>query len=111
MTESGGTPPPGEGRRSWTEQFEVMADQLSNRVQELVAEGNVRRLIIRHEGRTLIDIPLTAAVVGGAAGVFLAPLLTALVAIVGLVSRVQVVVEREGEPPAQPPAQGPGAGI
>jgi hypothetical protein len=88
------SPPPGEGRRRWSEQIEVAADQLVARVQELVAEGNVR--------------PLTYAAVGGAAGVFLAPLLTALVAIAGVVARVQIIIEREGEPPA---VGGPGQGI
>jgi len=103
------TPPPsGEGRKSWSEQIEVAADQLVSRVQDLVAEGNVRRLIIKQEGRTILDIPLTVGVVGGVAGLFLAPMLATLVAIAGLVARVQLVVEREGEPPA---TKGPGAGI
>lgn len=111
MSETQGTPPGGGGRRSWTEQIEVSVDQLASRVQELVAEGNVRRLIIRQDGRTILDIPLTAAVVGGAAGIVLAPLLTAIVALAGLVARVQVIVEREGEPPTPPATKGPGEGI
>lgn len=98
--EGAGTPPPGGEGRRWTEQIEVAADQLVARVQDLVAAGNVRRLIIRHEGRTVLDIPLTGAVVGGVVGIWLAPFLSALVLIGGLVARVQVIIEREGESPS-----------
>ena len=101
MSDNMNTPGSGpQGRRSWTENFEVAADQLTSRVQELVGQGNVRRLIIKQEGRTLLDIPLTVGVVGGLAGVFIAPMLAALVAIAGIVARVELVVEREGEPPS-----------
>lgn len=107
--ENPSTPPHGgEGRKRWTEQIEVAADQLVSRVQDVVAEGNVRRLIIKQEGRTILDIPLTVGVVGGVAGLVLAPFLATLVALAGLVARVQVVIEREGEPPA---TKGPGSGI
>ncbi|MHB1415052.1 MAG: DUF4342 domain-containing protein [Chloroflexota bacterium] len=109
MSESG-TPPPGEGRKRWTEQVEVAADQVSERVQELIKEGNVRRVIVRHEGRNIVDIPLTVATVGGLAGLYLAPWLAALAAIAGVAARVHVIVEREGEPPQPPAQQGPGQG-
>lgn len=33
--------------RTWTEEIEVAANELVDRVKELVQEGNVRRLIIR----------------------------------------------------------------
>lgn len=98
--EGAGTPPPGGEGRRWTEQIEVAADQLVARVQDLVSAGNVRRLIVRHEGRTMLDVPLTGAVVGGVVGVWLAPLLSALVVIGGLVARIQVIIEGEGEPPS-----------
>jgi hypothetical protein len=112
------TPPSGEGRQgqSWTERIDVTVDQLAARIQEMVSQGNVRSLKIRHEGRTILDIPLTAAVVGGAAGIMLAPFLTAVVAIAGIVARVELIVEREGEPPSLPPdrmdtPKTPGEGI
>ncbi|MHB1132012.1 MAG: DUF4342 domain-containing protein [Chloroflexota bacterium] len=116
MSDNMNTPGSGpEGRRRWTENFEVAADQLTSRVQELVSQGNVRRLIIKQEGRALLDIPLTVGVVGGVAGVFLAPMLAALVAIAGIVARVELVVEREGEPPSTNlgggMGSGPGTGI
>ena len=109
MSDNMNTPPPGgEGKRRWTENIEVAADQLVGRVQEMVGQGNVRRLVIKQEGRALLDIPLTAGVLGGVITLWLAPMLAALVAIAGLVARVEVVIEREGEPPA---SKGPGEGI
>ena len=77
----------------------------------------MRSLKIRHEGRTIVDIPLTAAVLGGVAGLMFAPYLAVLAAIAGAAARVELIVEHEGEPPAghtparpEPPV-GPGEGI
>jgi hypothetical protein len=74
-----------------TEEFRVSGDALLAQVKELVREGNIRRIVIKNEdGRTLIDIPLTAGVVG----VLVAPQLAALGAIAALVSRGTIVVEK-----------------
>lgn len=85
--------------RSWTEEIEVAANQVVEQVQNLVREGNVRRLIIKHEGNTVLEVPVTIAAIAGVAALYMAPLLAALGALAGLVARVQVVVEREGERP------------
>lgn len=74
-----------------TEEFQVDGDALIAKIKELMREGNVRRFIIRNEeGRTLIDIPLTA----GVFGVLVAPQLAALGAIAALLSHGTIVVER-----------------
>ncbi|MBV9790010.1 MAG: DUF4342 domain-containing protein [Chloroflexi bacterium] len=85
--------------RSWTEEIEVAANQVVEQVQNLVREGNVRRLIIKHEGNTVLEVPVTIAAIAGVAALYMAPLLAALGALAGLVARVQVVVEREGDKP------------
>lgn len=95
MTEH--NPEPGQSTRAWTEEIEVAANQVIDRVQSLVREGNVRRLIIKHEGNTILEVPVTIAAIAGVATLYMAPLLAALGALAGLVARVQVVVEREGE--------------
>jgi Domain of unknown function (DUF4342) len=88
------------------EQFKVHANELGDKVRELIKEGNVRRIIIKDEqGHTFMEIPLTVATVG----VVLAPILAAVGAVATLVARFHVVVERTG-PPASPPASGPAAG-
>lgn len=88
--------------RAWTEEIEVAANQVIAQVQLLVREGNVRRLIIKHEGNTVLEVPVTIAAVAGLATLYMAPLLAALGALAGLVARVQVVIEREGAKPPEP---------
>jgi hypothetical protein len=106
-------PTPGTG--SWIEEIEVTANQVIEQVQSLIREGNVRRLIIKHEGTTVLEVPVTLAAIAGVATLYLAPLLAALGALAGLVARVQVVVEREGARPAEPydvtPAATPALGL
>src|SRR5690348_6431112 len=83
------------------EQFKVHANELRDKVRELVHEGNVRRIIIKDEqGHTFMEIPLTVATVG----VILAPLLAAVGAIATLVARFHVVVERTAPPEPAPSA-------
>lgn len=89
-------------QRPWSEEIEVAANQVIERVQSLVREGNVRRLIIKHEGNTVLEVPVTIAAIAGVATLYMAPLLAALGALAGLVARVQVVVEREGAGPPEP---------
>ncbi len=73
------------------EQVKVHATDLTDKVKELVHEGNVRRIIIKDErGHTFMEIPLSVATVG----VVLAPVLAAVGAIAALVSHFEVVVER-----------------
>jgi len=84
------------------EQFRVHANDLADKIADLIHEGNVRRIIIKDtSGHTFMEIPLTVATVG----VVLAPLLAAVGAIAALVSHFEVVVERTG-----PPSSGPSAG-
>src|SRR5689334_297647 len=88
------------------EQFKVHANELGDKVRELVKEGNVRRIIIKDEqGHTFMEIPLTVATVG----VVLAPILAAVGAIATLVAHFHIVVERTRPAGDQPPAPGPGA--
>lgn len=82
---------------TWVEEIEMAGDQLVSRVKELIAEGNVRRLIIRNpENQVLIQIPLTAGVVVGGVFTLFAPVLAAVGALAALVARVKVEVVREG---------------
>ena len=78
------------------EEFRVNGEELLAKVKQLIAEGNVRRIIIKNkEGKTLIELPLTIGVVGVTAAALLAPVLAAVGAIAALVTECSVVVERE----------------
>lgn len=74
------------------EEFRVSGSELIQKVKELIKEGNIRRIIIKgDEDKTLIEIPLTVAVVGA---MFL-PVLAAVGAIAALVTDCTIVVERK----------------
>ncbi len=60
--------------RTYTESFKVAANELVDAVKQLVREGNVRRVIVKQEGRTVAEFPLTVGVIG----TVLAPMLAAL---------------------------------
>jgi uncharacterized membrane protein YvbJ len=73
------------------EEFSVSADNLIERVKELLHEGNVTRVIIEDEkGKILLEIPATIGVVG----VLIAPWLAALGVIAALATKCNIVVER-----------------
>ena len=70
--------------------FKAESENVVEKVKELVHEGNVRRVIVKHEGRVVAEFPLTAGVVG----VVLAPVLAAIGALVALMKDCTVEVER-----------------
>ena len=70
--------------------FKAESENVVEKVKELVHEGNVRRVIVKHEGRVVAEFPLTAGVVG----VVLAPVLAAIGALVALLKNCTVEVER-----------------
>jgi hypothetical protein len=81
------------------EEIHLMGSSLVDRVKELIHEGNVQRIIIKNEqGHTLVEIPVTLAAIG----VVAAPVLAAVSAIAGIVTKCTLVVERR-EPPSTPP--------
>ena len=74
-----------------TEEFSVNADQVVEKVKELINEGNVRRVIIKNEkGDSIIEFPVTVGVVGAV----LLPVIAALGAAVALLTKCTIVVER-----------------
>ena len=81
--------------RTWTETIEVAGNELVDRVKELIAEGNVRRLIIKKpDDQTLIEIPLTAGVMAGAALTIWLPVLAALGAMAALLAKIKLEIVR-----------------
>jgi len=85
-------------KRSWTEEIEIAANELVDRVKELIEEGNVRRLIIRKgDGDILLEVPLTAGVAVGGAVTLIAPVLAALGAMAALLVKVRVDIVRSDD--------------
>ena len=72
------------------ESFKVESDDIADKIKRLIHEGNVRRVIVQHEGRTVAEFPLTAGVVGAV----LAPVVAAIGALVALLKDCTIQVER-----------------
>ena len=84
-----------KNQRDWVEEMEVAGHELVDRVKTLVAEGNVRRLIIRNaNNEVLIEVPLTSAVVVGGVATVISPVLAALGALAALFARLKLEVIR-----------------
>jgi DNA-binding Lrp family transcriptional regulator len=72
------------------EEFKVSGSELVEKIKALVHEGNIRRIVIKQDGQTVMELPLTIAAVG----VILAPVLAAVGAFAALASNCSIVVER-----------------
>ena len=76
------------------EELQVMGEQLLTKVKELVHEGNIRRIIIKQDGNTIVEFPLNVGVVG----VLLAPSLAAIGAVGALIAQCSIEVVRTERP-------------
>ncbi len=77
-----------------TEKFTVYGSQLVDKVKQLIHEGNIRKVRLLHEGRTVIEIPLTIGAPAAAIGILAAPVLAALAAFAALVTECTIEVEK-----------------
>ncbi|MEO0534291.1 MAG: DUF4342 domain-containing protein [Cyanobacteria bacterium P01_A01_bin.123] len=78
------------------EEFKVSGDALVAKIKELIHQGNIRRIIIKNQnGHTLIEIPMTVGVIGGAIGAVIFPVVAAVAVIGAMVTHLTVVIERQ----------------
>ena len=78
---------------TFKESFKVAADQLVDAVKKLLHEGNVRRIVIKQEGKTVAEFPLTVGVVGAV----VAPVLAAVGALAAVLTDCTIEVERAND--------------
>ena len=92
-----------EPKSVW-ERLNVAGDQLVDTLKRLLREGTVRRIIVKSaQGRTLLDLPVNAGVVG----FLLAPAWITIGAVAALVGGLTLDVERT---PQGPDSTEPSAG-
>ena len=77
--------------KTYWESFKAEGEAAIEKLKALIHEGNVRRVVIEQEGRTIAEFPLTAGVVG----TVLAPVVAAIAAVVALLKDCTIRVERE----------------
>ncbi len=80
-----------------TEKFTVSGSQVLEKVKQLIREGNIRRVRLIHEGKTIIEIPLTVGAPVVVAGILISPLLAAIGAFAALVTECTIEVEKIDE--------------
>jgi len=73
------------------EEFRVSGGELVEKVKEIVHEGNIRRIIVKHDDKTVVEIPLTVGVIGA----LIAPQIAALGVIGALLTKCTIIVEKE----------------
>ena len=80
--------------KTLTEEFNVAAKDLISRIEGMIREGNITRIIVKNEqGKVLLELPATVFVVGA----ILAPWMAALGAIAALATNCKVVVEKRAD--------------
>ncbi len=79
---------------SW-ESFKAEGEAAMDKVKALIHEGNVRRIVVQHEGRTVAEFPLAAGIVGAV----LAPVVAAIGTLVAVLQDCTIQVEREDQEP------------
>lgn len=93
-----------DAKYTW-ESFKAEGASIIDKITDVIREGNVRRIVVEHQGRTVAEFPLSVGVVG----VVIAPLAAALGALVALLKDCTIHIERaEPEPGGETPADAPG---
>ena len=80
--------------KTWWETLKGEGQQVLDTLEGLIKEGNVRRIVIKQEGRTIAEFPLLVGVVG----VVVAPILAAIGAVIALAKDCRIEVERVDKP-------------
>ena len=93
-----------KGNSTWQavhEEIQTTGAHLFKEIHRLIAEGNVRKLVVKSsDGHVYLTIPLTAGAVAGGILTLGAPWLAILAALAGLIADVKIEVTREAPPPA-----------
>jgi hypothetical protein len=95
-------------KKQW---WAVYSGDLVSKIGELIAAGNVRTVRIKHDDRTILEIPLTAGVAGSTAALILAPYLTLAAFIAGWYTNFRIEVEKRKSSETEVGPQGEGPSV
>ena len=76
------------------EKFTVSGSQVVDKIKQLIHEGNIRKVRLLHEERTLLEIPLSIGAPATAIVILAAPVLAAIGAFAALVTECTIEVEK-----------------
>lgn len=77
-----------------TEKYTVKGEEILGKIKQLIHEGNIRRVRIIHEGRVMLEIPLSIGAPAAAITIMAMPLLAAVGAFAALVTECTIEVEK-----------------
>ena len=75
------------------ESFKAEGENVVDKLKQVIHEGNVRRIVVKHNGRSVAEFPLTAGLVG----VVLAPVLAAIGTIIALIKDCTIEIARTSD--------------
>jgi Domain of unknown function (DUF4342) len=76
--------------RTWREKIEGTSEQILSQIKRLIDEGNVRRVVVKQQGRVVAEFPLTVGVVG----TVIAPVAAAIGALTAVLADCSIEVEK-----------------
>jgi hypothetical protein len=82
--------------KSRIETIEVAGSKVVETIENLIHEGNIRKVTVRQGDRVIAELPLTFGIVGAV----LAPSVAAIGAIAALAAGYTIEVERTDSPPS-----------
>ena len=82
-----------QNQKSFTQNITDTSNELIDTVKDIVKKGNVNRIKIKKDKKTLIDIPVTAGVAAGALSLFY-PSLLVVGTVTAILSKISIEVER-----------------
>jgi hypothetical protein len=83
-----------ELKMSVIKKITVSANDLVDKVKQLIHEGNIRRIRLVHKDNTLFEIPLSVGLPAVALGIIAAPILAAVAAVAAIVTECTIEVEK-----------------
>ena len=73
------------------ESFKAEGANVADKLNEVIREGNARRVVVEHQGKTIAEFPLTVGVIGAV----IAPVAAAIGGIVALLKDCTIRIERD----------------
>jgi len=87
-----------ESQSGFQNDLNTASNQIADTVKSLVAKGNVRSIVVRRDGRTLVELPLTVGVIA----TLLAPQLMLLGVVVAMLAQCSIEIRSHGETKPMP---------
>lgn len=80
--------------QTWREKIEGTTVQVLAQIKKLLDEGNLRRVVVKQQGRVIAEFPLTVGVVG----TVIAPVAAAIGALTAVLADCSIEVEKTVPP-------------